>query len=518
MVPEHTPPAAVCRVALAALALCGSAAAQAQAAAAPAGAPPQDWRIEPSITVRETFSDNARRTAVKDSDAITDLVAAIRVSRDRGALTGSLGYALTGSLSSRDSSRNEARHALNLAALAEVVPSTFFVDASAELRQQAVSAFGGPAPGSGALDPNEARTGALRLSPYLRGGSPTLGYEARLSHTVTRSEAAANQGDATFSGASLRVGNMAARAPLGWTVDLLHDTSDYAASRKTKTSRARLGLNYLVSGELRLGATVGRERSDVFVLGGESTNNYGLSAQWSPSPRTALDASAERRVFGTGHALRFTHRTANAVWTLASSRDVATPSVSGTGAFGSAYDLLSRRLESTEPDAAKRDKLVRDALAANGIDPNAVVTGGFLASAAVLQRAHSASLALVGARNTITLQVQASQSRRADTLSTALDDLTSVDELKQQGVLLDWALRLTPLSTVTVGTGYQRSEGVGGANAGAETTTKSFNATWSYQLPGGRSNVAAGLRHSNFSSATAPYEENAAFVSFGMRF
>jgi uncharacterized protein (PEP-CTERM system associated) len=510
------PPLGLNRIAVAVLGLCaGAALAQADA---PGGAGQRDWLIEPSITLRQTFTDNARHTVAKNSDSVTDLIAGLRVGRDRGWLRGALGYSLTGSLSSRDSDRNEARHALSLSALAELVPSTVFVDTGAELSQQAISAFGAPAPSSGARDTNEARTGSVRLSPYLRGGAPSLRYEARLSHTVTRSEAANNVGDATFSAAALRLGNTGERALLGWTADLTHDRSEYRTGRETESTRGRLGANYLVSGDLRLGATVGSERSDVFTLGGETVTTYGVTAQWNPSPRTVLDASVERRVFGTGHSLRFTHRMPNTSWTLSSSRDVNTPTVSGTAEFGSVYDLLSRQFEATEPDAAKRDRMVRDLLAANGLQPDAVVVGGFLASSAVLQRAHSASVSLLGARNTVTLQLQATHSRRADNVSPGLDDLSSVDEVEQRGVLIDWVFRLSPSQSIRLGAGYQRSEGQGGPAVSRLSTTKSFDAAWSYVLAGGRSSVAAGLRHANFSSAANPYEENTVFASFSMRF
>ena len=198
-------------------------------------------------------------------------------------------------------------------------------------------------------------------------------------------------------------------------------------------------------------------------------------ADWTPTERTELSANVEKRFFGNSHAFRFSHRTPATVWALSDSRDISTTSSQGTVSFGSAYDLFFRQLESAEPDPVRRDQLVRVLLLVNGINPNAVIVGGFLASAATLERAQVASVALVGARNTVTLQYSGLRSERADKLTTALDDLSNVREIRQRGLSLSWAHRLTPLSSINVTGAYQRSEG---DTSSQETTLKSITATW----------------------------------------
>ena len=191
---------------------------------------------------------------------------------------------------------------------------------------------------------------------------------------------------------------------LGWSAVASHTVSDFRAGRRTFDSRVRAGFNFLFSPELKVGVTAGRERTDLLVLGGESNPTWGVQADWTPTERTALSANVEKRFFGNSHAFRFSHRTRATVWALSDSRDISTTSSQGTVSFGSAYDLFFRQLESAEPDPVRRDQLVRTLLLVNGIDPNAVIVGGFLASAATLERAQVASVALVGARNTVTLQ------------------------------------------------------------------------------------------------------------------
>jgi uncharacterized protein (PEP-CTERM system associated) len=266
---------------------------------------------------------------------------------------------------------------------------------------------------------------------------------------------------------------------------------------------------------LRLGAHVGRERTDLAVLGGESLAIWGAQVEWLPTERTSLAATVEHRFFGTAHQLQFSHRTPRTVWAVSSSRDVSTTSQQGVGEFGSVYDLFFRQFASAEPDAIKRDLLVRTLLSVNGIDPNTVVISGFLASAATLRRSHSASLGLIGVRNTVTLRLSASRDQRADRLANVLDDLSSATEVRQHGLALDWAYRLSATSSVSAIASYQRSKG--DTIATARSTLKSLTALWTATL-GPRSTASAGARHATFDSPSLPYDENSVFASFRLSF
>jgi uncharacterized protein (PEP-CTERM system associated) len=158
--------------------------------------------------------------------------------------------------------------------------------------------------------------------------------------------------------------------------------------------------------------------------------------------------------------------------------------------------------------------LVRDYLRNNNIDPRAVVVGGFLASAVTLTNVQSASVALVGVRNTLTFRLSASRQGRADRVATVLDDLSTVEEIRQQGALVDWAFRLSPISSLGVAAAYQRSTS---DVVSQRTTLKSITATWTAQL-GPRTTATAGARHAEFDSSSFPYDENAVFAAVRMSF
>ncbi len=472
------------------------------------------WAIEPSVSLRETFTDNLRLQSVKESDAITEASAGIRLTGTGGALRGFLDYSLTGSLYARHNDANELRHSLNAAATAEFIDGQGFVDLRASYTQQAISAFGSQSPDPGLSNGNRSDVGSLSISPYLRGRlGGAARYEARLSLQTTRAKDT-NASDVDNAAASLHLESGATGSALGWSADATHTVADYRAGRRTFDSRVRGAVTYLFHRELRVGLTAGTERTDIVTANGEPNATWGIQVEWTPTERTSLSASAEKRFFGTAHSLRFAHRTPNTAWALADSRDISTNSTQGSASFGNAYDLFFRQFTSVEPDAVRRDVLVRSFLQTNGINPNAVLIGGFLASAATLQRTQSLSVAVVGVRNTVSLRASASRSERADKVATVLDDLSTVREVRQRGLTLDWAHHLTPQSTISLTGSYQRSEG---DSSSQQTTLKSITATWSTPL-GARSSLSAGARHAEFDSSTAPYDENALYAAFRLSF
>ncbi len=472
------------------------------------------WTFEPSVSLRQTFTDNQRLRAVKESEAITEGTAGLRLVGAAGQVRGFFDYSLTGSVYARNSDANELRHRLSAAGTAEALDGWAFVDFRASYSQQALSAFGSQSPDPGLSDSNRSDVGNVFVAPGVRGRlGGTARYEARVSYEITRAKGT-DAGDVENSSALLHVDTGTGGSRLGWTADVSHNVSNFHAGRRTFDSRARVGVTYVVTSELRVGLSGGTERTDLISIDPQSNATWGGQVEWNPTQRTSFSASAEKRFFGTSHSLRFAHRTANTSWAVSDSQDISTNSSQGNASFGSAYDLFFRQFTSVEPDAARRDTLVRNYLQINGIDPNALIVGGFLASAATLQRTQKASFAIVGVRNTLTLQALSSHIRRADTLATVIDDLSTVNKVRQRGIVLDWVHRLTPASSIGVVALAQRSEGDTSAQ---RSTLKSITATWTSPL-GARSSVSAGARHAVFDSTTAPYDENALFAAVRLLF
>lgn len=464
------------------------------------------WTIEPTVALRETFTDNYRLQTTKVSDAITEATAGLRVTAHAGMLRGALDYSLTGVANSRHSDANEVRHFLSAASTAELVQGFAFVDLRASYSQQVASAFGSQSPYAGLDNSNERDVATIQIAPRLRGQVGGLvRYEARVSAESTRAKGT-SAGDVDRASASLHL-DSGGRSRLGWTADASHNSTDYLAGRRTYDGRLRAGVNYQFTRELKLGVTAGQERTDLITVDGDSYDTWGVTLDWQPSERTSLAASAEKRFFGHAHSLAFAHRTPGSAWTLSTVRDISTSDAQGTASFGSAYDLFFRQFASAQPDPTQRDVMVRNFLQTNGIDPRASVIDGFLASAVTLQNTQAMSVALVGARNTVTLRASVSRRERADQVSTSLDDLSATTRMRERGISLDWAHKLTPKSVINLAGSYRRSEGDLSAQ---QTTLKAFTAAWSSPL-GARSTMSAGARHARFDSPSAPYTENAVF-------
>jgi len=472
------------------------------------------WTVEPSLSVRETITDNANLQPLKSSDSITAINAAVRVVGTTASLRGSLDYSLTEYLYARHSGDNGPLSVLSAEATAEVIDGLGFVDLRGNYSQQAVSAFGSQSTDPALGANNRTDVADLYVSPYLRGrlGS-TVHYELRASYDATRAKGT-SASDVNNGVASLHLDGRAAAASLGWTADASHSVSRFLAGRRTFDDRLRAGMTYVVNPELQFGANAGRERTDLPSVDANSDATWGAQAEWTPTERTKLAATAEKRFFGTAHSLHFTHRTPSTVWPLSDSRDISTSNTQGKGGLGSAYDLFFLQFASVQPDPVLRDALVRSYLQANGIPVNAVVIGGFLSAAATLVHTQSLSFALVGARNTVTVMFSGSNSSRADKVAAVVDDLSNNNDVRQRGITLDWSYRLTPTSSLSATGGYQRSDS---DSSTLQTTLKTLIATWTGKL-GPRSSVSAGARHTSFDSPATPYRENALFASFRLAF
>ena len=111
---HRQPPAGAVLVCALLLSLAGNSLAQ------DAGPARRAWSVEPTLSLRETFTDNYRLQTTKASDAITEATAGVRVTANAGMVRGFLDYSLTGSAHSRHSDANEVRHFLNAASTAEL--------------------------------------------------------------------------------------------------------------------------------------------------------------------------------------------------------------------------------------------------------------------------------------------------------------------------------------------------------------------------------------------------------------
>jgi uncharacterized protein (PEP-CTERM system associated) len=498
---------------------------QAQAPAPTAGqgrgafaGPPNPRRLQvlTDITVTQTLTDNANLSSTdKRADLITSVTPSVHLRSGAGRVQGFFDYSLSGLLYANGSQSNTIQQALNAGVKAEAIENFAFIDASANVSRQNISALGTQSTDSSLRTSNQTEVRSFSVAPYVRGRLGSLaGYQLRLNYSTSRTNAS-EIGNSTNSGGSLHLGSDGAFARLNWALDASRQVTDFSVGRKTEVDSAIGSLIFSPVYDLQLFARAGREINNVVSFERQGSATYGGGLRWLPSPRTSLSAQYDRRYFGNSHSVTFEHRTASTAWTLSSSRGAGSDaSAAGRTPQLTEFDLLYLQLASAFPDPLERARQVLIRLQALGKNPLAPAQGGFLSNAVSVQRTYAASFAYLGLRTTVLLLAQQSDSSRLDALSTAVDSLAGNNSVRQRLVGLTVAHRLTPLATGNLSLTQSRSTDI---ISGSRVDLLSLTAGGAIDL-GVRTRTSFGVRHSISDGDASTYTESAVFASFTYQF
>ncbi len=472
--------------------------------------------IVPTLSVVETFTDNRFLAAGdRQSSLITQASPGVRVSARSGKVQGDLDYSLNGYAYTRGSGGNDLQNSLNGRLHAEAVENWAFIDASATINQQSISALGTQAPDLSLQNANQSEVATYSVSPSLRGSFAGLAdYDARASYQVVRSDGfdAAN---ARTNTASFRLRADPSNAGrLGWGATAQHEGNAYATTRSTASNRAEGTLIYATSPELNFTASAGRESSNLVSLDKETATTWGAGFDWHPSERTKVGFTREKRSFGNSHSGVVEFRTPRTVWRYIDTESLATSASTSIGSTQTAYDLLFTQLASFYPDPALRAQMVDAALARSGIGRGTLVNGGFLSAAPSVQRRQEASVAFNGLRTTTIITVFQTRTAQVDPLTRAPDDLSTQGTIRQRGVGATLSHRLTPESSANLSLTLLSSSA---AATSLATRQRSVTLGWTTRL-GPHTNLSLSARHVAFSSSTEPYRESALIAGLGFEF
>jgi uncharacterized protein (PEP-CTERM system associated) len=489
---------------------------QAQPITTPEATNGRTFFVEPSLTVRETLTNNIGLTTTdRQSDLITEVVPEIRIRSNGGRVRGFFDYAPTGLLYARNSSSNTVLNALNAMVTAEAVPNWAFIDVNANISQQAISAFGRLSTDPALLNNNRTEVRTLTLSPYVTGKFTDLAdYEARATQTYSRDTSSATSDyDSTEVKAQL-TGPSSTRL-LNWSADATGNAIQYQGGRRLEDDRVRAFLYVTPDPQLRLSLIGGREANNYFSLERQQATTSGLGADWRPSERTRVSLQQEKRFFGSSHSYIFEYRTPRTVWRYSDINDIETsfggPSLSSVG---TAYDLFFAQFASVQPDPALRSQLVDAFLQANGISPATPVFAGSRTSTVLQEHRQELSFAFQGIRDTVLFSATQTRSSRVDSVSRVLDDFLNGNLVEQRGFVAQWSHRLTPLSALNAVGLVNRTSG---SQVAQSSILRSINLIWTGQLAP-RIRASAGLRHSDFSSSSNPYKETAVTADVRLQF
>jgi uncharacterized protein (PEP-CTERM system associated) len=476
-----------------------------------AGAQQSGLTILPHFAIGQSWSDNVGlRASARDAALITRLSPGLSLSSNAGRIKGGLNYSLNEILYTGTNQSNQLQHALSASGSAELLENTFFVDANASISQQAVSAFGPQTIDPLQNNPNNSQLSSLAISPSLRGRlSGLVSYELR-ANAGTSEVKGSTLGSSSSSGGSLGISGLNTGL-LGWNASVSTQQNQARAGVDNRSSQMRLGLSYRPDPELQLGLNAGQERSN-YLGAGQTRSSNGASANWTPTPRTALAAVWQGHAYGNSHNLSLQHRMARSSWRFLDSQGVALGSTAATG-LQTNYDLFYLQFASIEPDPAARDILVRSYLQGLGLGPNAIATSGFLAAGPIHQHSRQVSFSVEGLRATVTAMLSQSRSSQVGNSIPAVGDFSKSSSVLQRGMSLNLAYRLTPISSLNISISQQRSRG---DLASQSTTSRSYSSNLSIRV-GQRTSVSVGVRHSS-SEGAAPYRENAILANLVQQF
>lgn len=480
-------------------------------------------RIVPGIDLTVTRTDNSNVAGRGQAeDTITVLRPGLSISKVGGPLRGNLDYsaALTRrELDAPGVAREQVFHNLNARATYDLLPQGLQINAYALASRQTISAYGLQTVDSTVFNANQAQTLRAGLAPSLRG---VFGDVARYDLTLNADGYHARNApspNALQAGATLQVTSLGERRRVGWNVFATQQRSRYSGSVPTDNGRAYASVVLRPDIDLSMSLRAGAEAVKVGEGFDRRYENWGADLTWSPTPRTRAALSLDERYFGRSHVVQLDHRFANTTVRFSSTQNLANNAggVGGVGRVGvsSTQTLLQaymnlQQFVTAQPDPGQREVLVRAFLKSLGLDPNAVVGGGFLNAGTTLQRRDDVGWTYSGPRFNLTAQAFRTDSRRLDGGGNAIDNT----RVLQKGALLTGAYKVTPTATLSAShTRVKTGPTVTLAGNDLQSSTVGVS-----ERIGRYTTVGLNARHTVFETTVNPYRESALSVTLGIRF
>jgi uncharacterized protein (PEP-CTERM system associated) len=476
------------------------------------------WKIAPEVSLTETFTDNAALVpdTLAQNSWITEISPTLRIEHLGARASILLDYRLRSTYFSNQTRLNSSQNFLNATSTFEAVENWLYVDARSSITQQNRSAFdSAQLQNTSPLNTNRIETNTYQISPYIRGRFADVAiYQLRLNGTETTTN------DAAFPDTKTRewvgvVTNAANGSQWGWLLsgNALHIRNSDLGSKTD--NRVRALAIYAVDRQLKFSIIGGYERSDFANASTRSTNTTGAGVEWLPTERTKFSAVREKRFFGDAYNFLFTHRTALTAWKFVTTKDVVVlPNTLTSVTPGSVYELLYDVLSTSIPDPAARTEAVRRRLQESAAAENGNFSSAFLTLRPFVSQNREGSIALLGARNTVTATFGRREQR--DLASTAPIPLLQNSDVLQRNWNLSWAHRLSPVSTVTAGFSRLKTESL--SSLQTESKQRAASVLLTTRLSP-KTTASLALRRVRFdNTALTSYSENALAGSILMRF
>ncbi len=484
----------------------------------------QTWRVEPSARAMVTATNNSGFANSQDSggDVVLEVVPRISL-MGRGAR-----FKVDGSVEAdwlsyaRNTVPNEFVPKASLTANVNAVERWVYLDAGAQFEQATANPFS--AASTATLPSARQQATQYRLSPYLdHAFSPTVSLLYRNDNVWTRvlSDLSSSATRTTTERHGHSLAFTQQPIPLGYALEANQETTDYSGTENStvELSSARVVLTYAVDPTLILGGVAGAERNQIAASTSTDTIR-GMRVRWRPSERSELEASAERRFFGNGWAVTWSHRSPFVAMNLNLAKQPASQpsSIFLTNTSGDLRELIDQAYTTRFPNPTERAAVVDAAIANLGATANTTGPIAVFSDYAQLERRAALSVAFLSPLSVLTFQlfaVESTQLQRPDAPALPLPPLNA--DNTQIGGSVTMNRRLTSTLAVEGVLSGVKIEGLG-SSVGQASSTKSAKLSAIQQLSPKTRLIAGARRQLSNSNVVLPAQETAAFFGIEHKF
>ena len=487
-----------------------------------------DWRFTPTFDVRETYTDNValRERSRARGQFVAEFAPGLIFTHRGGRLTVNGLYQFQSILMPGGPVAGTYRsaHFLQADARAAVIRDLFYIDAGAALAQQPISAFGPPVSSHSYASANRAEVATWRISPYLvRRFGRLATSELRYTHDSVDA-GRSGLGSTVGNSVAFRLASGSAFDTVGWTLDARRQHIGDAVAQDWRSATANASLRYRLSRTWRLTGGIGYDSYDYAPLGGVTAGKaWNVGLDWSPGPRTRVQASTGRRFYGPSHALTASHRSRHTVWSVHYSDAIAsTRSNFLLPATIDTATLLDDLFRPVYTDPVERRSAVQDYLRRTGLPPSLAENINFFSNRYSLQKTLRASMAYrrggsSGVLSVFRLRRDALSVRESDSALLGNTFDTTNDKISQHGISATVHYTLSSRTSLGATADLVRSES---RTTGATSSSNVLRLTARHNLSE-RMSGAVELRHVQGSTALlggTRYTENAIAFTLSKRF
>jgi uncharacterized protein (PEP-CTERM system associated) len=419
------------------------------------------WKVTPSLSLTETWSDNPTLAsdANKKAQFITEVMPAIRIDgqNSRVQLTGTARSSFFSYSDSRPANARRNGVAYDATGRIKVIDEFMYVDARANGGTRAVSAFGPDDAGFNRFTrENRTQLTNWSVSPYLvqRFGNFAAATLRYTHDSVNADESRFGSSDADSIAFNLASGR--AWRDIGW--NLRASRQEVTADRfgDSSSQNALAGLSYRLHRTLKLTATGGYDSYDYGAFGGRTSGaSWSAGFAWNPSARTAVEMSVGRHFLGNTGSLLATHRSRHTVWRASYSDAVtSTRQEFSQGQVIDTASLLDSLFAATIPDPVARRQAVEAYILQAGLPATQGEQINYLTNRYFRQKLAQASLAYNMRQHGAVMTLFASE-RVALSSGTADSELLGSqvfglnDNVRQLGASAAYSYRLNARSSAT---------------------------------------------------------------------